>query len=129
MHDSRGRLLIVDDDVSMRASFSLIFAELGYEVRSCGDGVSAQSEIWKEIPDILLSSLEPALMSGLDFLAAVRCRFPSIRVIAMGAALSGNSIPAGVAADAFYQNGAGLDRLIEILDSLTMTNRSNSRLS
>jgi CheY-like chemotaxis protein len=129
MHDARGKILIVDGDVSIRTSLSLIFTELGYRVRSCKDGLSAESEIQKEIPDVLLSDLNLAPMSGLEFLTVVRRWFPSIRVIAMGGAFSGNRVPPGVPADAFYRKGGGPDRLIEAVDALTQPKRSDCRLS
>lgn len=129
MPELQAKLLIVDDDFLVRTSLSLIFAELGYETRLCADGALAEAEIWEEIPDILISDLEAIDISGLNLLTAVRRRFSSIRVIAMGGAFSGNCIPPGVAADAFYQKGAGPDRLIEIVDGMTRKGRSDSRLS
>jgi DNA-binding NarL/FixJ family response regulator len=98
-------------------------------VRSCEDGLSAESEIRKEIPDVLLSDLNLASTPGLAFLTVVRHWFPSIRVIAMGGAFSGNRVPPGVAADAFYQKGGGPNRLIEIVDALTQPKWPESRLS
>jgi hypothetical protein len=44
-------------------------------------------------------------MSGLDLMSPVRRQFPSIRVIAMSGAFSGNCIPQGVDADAFDEKG------------------------
>ena len=77
----------------------------------------------------MLSDLKPARTSGLEFLRAVRRGYPSIRVIAMGAAFSGDGVPPGIPADAFYERGAGSVRLIEAVDALTRPDRPNSRLS
>jgi DNA-binding NtrC family response regulator len=129
MLNKPAKLLIVDDDVSIRVSLSLIFSELGYRVRSGENGFSALSEIRKEIPDVLLSDLNMACMSGVRFLMVVRRRFPSIRVIAMGGVFSGNHVPHGVAADALYQKGAGPVRLIDAVDAMTRPDRSTKRLS
>ncbi len=129
MLEARGKLLIVDEDDSIRTSLSPIFSQLGYHVRSCGDGFSALTEIREELPDVLLSDLSMAGMPVLKFLIVVRRWFPSIRVLAMGGAFSGNRVPAGVAADAFYQKGAGPARLIEQVDAMTQPKRSARRLS
>ena len=129
MPNARRNLLIVDDDDSIRISLSLIFSELGYRVRSCPDGFSALSEARKEIPDVLLSDLNMKGMPGLKFLIEVRRWFPSIRVIAMTGVFSGNRVPTGVAADALYQKGAGPLRLIQAVDAMAQSKRSDSRLS
>ena len=129
MPDSRGSLLIVDDDESIRVSLSLIFSALGYRVRSVDEGFSALVEIQNEIPDVLLVDINMALMPGMEFLSAVRRSFPSVRVVAMTGVLSGNRTRPDIAADAFYQKGAGPSRLIEYVDVMTQPLRAVSRLS
>jgi DNA-binding NtrC family response regulator len=129
MPDTRGSLLIVDDDESIRVSLSLIFSARGYRVRSGEDGFSALAEIQNEIPDVLLADVNMARMPGMEFLAAVRRSFPSVRVIAMTGVFSGNRARPDIAADAFYQKGAGPSRLIEYVDVMTQPLRAVSRLS
>ena len=129
MLDKPAKLLIVDDDASIRTSLSLIFSELGYRVRTGENGFSALSKIRNDIPDVLLSDLNMARISGVKFLMVVRFWFPSIRVIAMGGVFSGNRVPHGIAADALYQKGAGPIRLIEAVDAMTRSDRSTKRLS
>jgi len=70
-----------------------------------------------------------ALMPGMEFLSAVRRSFPSVRVVAMTGVLSGNRTRPDIAADAFYQKGAGPSRLIEYVDVMTQPLRAVSRLS
>lgn len=115
MPDSRLRLLVVEDEFSLRETFSLVFRQLGYDVRSAEDGFSALSEMRQEVPDILLSDLNMPGMSGFELLSVVRRRFPAIPVIAMSGAFSGNEVPPGVAADGFFQKGGGIDRLLRII--------------
>lgn len=86
-------------------------------MRTAADGFSALAEIEREVPDILISDLHMPGMSGFELLRVVRRQFPSIRVIAISA-FSGEEIPAGVAADAFFQKGRGFGNLLMILESL-----------
>lgn len=116
MPDGNVKLLIVEDEVSIRMLLSQIFTELGYKVRSAEDGFSALLEIRHETPDIILSDLHMPGMSGFELLSVVRRRFPAIRVIAMSGTFSGDGVPPGVAADAFYEKGTDLDSLLQILD-------------
>lgn len=116
----RTSLLVVDDDIQLRRSLSTLFAEMGYRVRSSEDGFSALVEIEKEIPDIVLSDLNMPGMSGFELLSVVCARFPGIRVIAMSGTYSGDRAPPGVAADAFYQKGANLASLLQIVKAMTL---------
>jgi CheY-like chemotaxis protein len=119
MPPGKAKLLIVDDDPQMRTLLSVILAESGYRVRSAEDGFSALAEIRKEIPDIILSDLNMPGMSGFELLSVVRRRFPAIQVIALSGAFSGDGIPPGIAADAFYEKGTNLDSLFQIVESMT----------
>ena len=84
-------------------------------MRSAEDGFSALAEIRREVPGVLLSDLNMPGMSGFELLSVVRRRFPSIQVIAMSGAFSGDGIQPGVAADAFYAKGANLRNLLQTL--------------
>ncbi len=113
------KFLVVDDDMLLRKSLSAILKGFGHSVRSAEDGFSALAEVRNEIPDIILSDLNMPGMSGFELLSVVRRRFPAIRVIAMSGAFSGDSVPSGVLADAFYDKGAGLGSLLQIVKAMT----------
>lgn len=120
------KLLIVDDEESIRLSLSQILTEFGYSVRSAVDGFSALSEMRQEIPDIILSDLNMPGMSGFELLSVIRRRFPKIHVIAMSGKFSGDGVPPGVAADAFYEKGTDLGSLLQIVEAMTCQERSPS---
>ena len=101
--------------------------ENGYTTRSAENGLSALAEIRLEVPDFLISDLNMPGMSGFELLRVVRREFPSIRVIAMSGAFSGDEVPSGVVADAFFQKGRGIGELLRIIKSLPC--RSNGRSS
>ena len=123
MPESKARLLIVDDEPSIRSSMSHVLAEIGYGVRCAEDGFSALGELRKEIPDILLSDLNMPGMTGFELLSAVRRRFPAIWTVAMSGMFSGDEVPSGVAADAFYQKGSSMGSLLRILEALPRPER------
>jgi CheY-like chemotaxis protein len=118
MPDTSAKLLIVDDEPLIQMSMSRVLTEIGYRVRSASDGFSALHEIRKEIPDILVSDLNMPNMSGFELLSVVRRRIPAIKVIAMSGAFSGDEVPSGVAADAFYQKGSSIVALLRIMETL-----------
>jgi CheY-like chemotaxis protein len=123
MLEARPGILIVDDEPSVRNSMALVLTEMGYQVRSAEDGLSALSEMRQEIPEILLSDLNMPGMSGWELLMEVRRLFPAIKVVAMSGAFCGNEAPSGVFADAFYQKGCGVSALLQILSALPQMTR------
>lgn len=125
MPNAKVKLLIVDDEVSLRTSFSLVFTTFGHSVRSAEDGFSALGQIRMEMPDILLSDLNMPRMSGFELLSVVRRRFPAIKVIAMSGAFSGDTVPVGIVADAFYEKGSSPGALLEIVRAMAQTDRSS----
>lgn len=125
MPNAKVKLLIVDDEVSLRSSLSQIFTSFGHSVRSAEDGFSALDQIRNEMPDILLSDLNMPGMSGFELLSVVRRRFPKIQVIAMSGAFSGETVPPGIVADAFYEKGSRPGTLLEMVRAMANKERSS----
>jgi CheY-like chemotaxis protein len=116
-------LLIVDDDATLRVCLSAVLSSLGYRVRGAADGFSALALLRQEIPDIIVSDLNMPGMSGFEFLSVVRRRFPAIQVIAMSSAVTSDGVPAGVAADTFYQKGSGPGSLLQSIQAMASPDR------
>jgi CheY-like chemotaxis protein len=96
-------ILLVDDEFSLRVSNSLILKKAGYHVVTAEHGFDALLQLQTMTPDIIISDLNMPQMSGFEFLSVVRRRFPEIPVLAVsGAYDSGDQVPGGVIADAFY---------------------------
>ena len=100
------RILVVDDDESVRAVFTVMLREKGYEVSTAENGFDALLKLKDVvIPDVIISDLNMPKMSGFEFLSVVRRRFPKISVIASSGAYGSRDVPTGVLADAFYAKG------------------------
>jgi len=112
-------LLIVDDEPATRSLLSQIFGKMGHSVRTAKDGFTALEEIREAMPDVILSDLHMPGMSGFELLSVVRRRLPGIYVIATSGAYSGDGVPFGIAADAFYEKATGFKSLIDLMDAAT----------
>jgi len=123
MHNTKASLLIVDDEPLIRTALSAILTEMGWRVRTAQDGFSGLEEIQREVPEVLLSDLNMPGMTGFELLTVVRRKFPTVMTVAMSGAFSGNEVPSGVAADAFYQKGSSLGSLLMIIEALPKTER------
>jgi len=123
---AKANLLIVDDEPSICLALCHILIDSGYTVRAAEDGFSALAKIRQEIPDILLSDLNMPGMSGLELLSVVSRRFPAMQAIAMSGTFSGGTVPPGVCADAFYAKGTHPDSLLQLLATMTHSERRPS---
>jgi CheY-like chemotaxis protein len=105
---SKHEVLIVEDHDGVRESLELLLKSAGYTVSTAIHGFDALLQLKKHLPDVVLSDLNMPQMSGFELLSVVRRRFPQISVIAMSVAYySGDSVPSGVIADAFYSKDQG----------------------
>ena len=126
---SKHEILVVDDERSVRESFALMLQASGYQVSSAEDGFDALLQMKRRLPAIVLSDLNMPQMSGFEFLSVVRRRFPQVSVIAMsGAYHSGDTVPGGVIADAFYAKGqCNPQSLLRIVADLIQTSAAHAR--
>jgi CheY-like chemotaxis protein len=123
------RILVVDDDESVREVFALMLRKEGYEVATAENGFDALLKL-KEvvIPDVIISDLNMPKMSGFEFLSVVRRRFPKISVIASSGAYGSKVVPTGVLADAFYAKGEGhAETLLSTVAALIQTSATRAR--
>jgi CheY-like chemotaxis protein len=101
----KNRVLVVDDDESIRELFTLLLRKEGYEVTAAENGFDGLLKLKLLVPDVIISDLNMPKMSGFEFLSVVRRRFPEISVIASSGAYGSRVLPTGVLADAFYAKG------------------------
>ena len=131
----RYKILVVDDDESVRRSLDLLLTAEGYEVFTGVNGFDGLLQIKRAMPEIITSDLNMPQMSGFEFLSVVRRRFPRIPVIAISGAFSSpEAVPGGVIADAFYAKGQHqptvllkmIADLIQTADTITREHEASS---
>ncbi len=121
-HSSKTRILVVDDDVTVRDTISRLLQEEGYQVTTAVDGFDALLNLQEEVPDLILSDLNMPQMSGFELLSVVRQRFPKVMVVASSGVYESNAVPNGVIADAFYAKGQqSANTLLKIIAKLVRT--------
>lgn len=95
------RILVVDDDPSIREVSKLVLGSQGYEVGTASNGFEALVMLRGSLPDAIISDLKMPSMSGFEFLSVVRRRFPNIPVIAISGEYN-VSPPVNLLADAYF---------------------------
>ncbi|HEX4604646.1 MAG TPA: response regulator [Candidatus Angelobacter sp.] len=101
----RFRVLFVDDEPAVRTTGAAVLEAAGYEVLAAADGLEALNALDDAQPDLIISDLRMPNMSGFEFLAVVRNRFPQIPTIALSGEYVTDNIPDGLLADTFFQKG------------------------
>jgi two-component system, response regulator, stage 0 sporulation protein F len=76
-----GRILIVDDEQSVREVLSEYFTEQGYAVESAGDGEEALAIVQRSLPDLVLLDVRMPGIDGVETLRRLRGIAPDLAVI------------------------------------------------
>jgi DNA-binding NtrC family response regulator len=85
MSESKGKILIVDDEANARAALSEILREEGYETETAADGFKALGKLGAFAPDLILTDLKMPGLDGIGLLEEVRTASPTAVVVVMTA--------------------------------------------
>ena len=77
----RRRILVVDDDESLRRVTQLQLQEAGYDVLTAPNGEQALPLVEAEAPALVISDLKMPGVSGLELLKKIRESFPQTSVL------------------------------------------------
>ena len=83
--DGVERILIVDDDPSMRTALIESVRRLGYAVQGAADGADALERIGRFRPWLVLTDLKMPRMTGLDLIKELKVRAPQAAIVLMTA--------------------------------------------
>lgn len=75
------KILIVDDEKSMRDFLGIVLKKEGYSVSTASDGDEANRAIQKDIYDLVITDIKMPRLDGLDFLKAVKSVSPETIVL------------------------------------------------
>jgi len=78
-----GKILVVDDEVSIRESLELILHKSGYTVSTCSNGSEAVQMVKKKDFDIVITDLKMDGLSGINVLDRIKKIKPETLVIMM----------------------------------------------
>ncbi len=87
----RARILIVDDEASMRELLAIVLRREGYDVSLAGNGAAAVAALESESFDLLISDIKMPDMSGVEVLRAARRLDPEMMAIMITAYASTES--------------------------------------
>ena len=111
------KILVVDDDDSLRELLCMHLASAGYEVSEAADGISAGYLVLKNPPDLILSDISMPYMDGFEFVAALKSdpTLPYIPVIFLTSLEDGDHRGKELGAVGYLTKPVRADRLFEMV--------------
>lgn len=99
------RILLVDDEPSIRVVLSAVLHEAGFSIEVAEDGFDALRKIQNAMPDLVITDLRMPNMNGFELLAVLRARFPELPTVVISGEFLINDVNSSIA-DAFFQKGS-----------------------
>ena len=111
------KILIVDDDESMRELLRMHLASAGYEVSTAPDAISAGYLVLKNPPDLIVTDIDMPHMDGFEFVAAMKsdATLPKIPVIFLTSMEDGDGRGKELGAVGYLTKPVRADRLLELV--------------
>ena len=111
------KILVVDDDDSLRELLRMHLASAGYEVSTAADGISAGYQVLKNPPDLILSDVNMPHMDGFELIAALKsdATLPNIPVIFLTSMEDGDHRGKELGAVGYLTKPVRADRLLELV--------------
>jgi len=111
------RILVVDDDDSIRELLRLHLSAAGYEVQVAEDAIAAGYLVLKGPPDLIITDVSMPHMDGFEFVAALRAdgALPRIPVIFLTSMEDGDARGRELGAVGYVTKPVRSDRLLALV--------------
>jgi CheY-like chemotaxis protein len=121
----KARVLVVDDDVSVRESLQKVLEVAGYEVVMAGGGLEAAVRFEPEQIDMLLLDLNLPNQSGWEVLEHLTTRYPLVPVIIITGLPGQFSTALAAGADALFEKPIEVPPLLKTMERLLAEPKEN----
>src|SRR6059058_4231706 len=117
------RLLIIDDDVTLRQSLTKHLEHAGHEVRQAADGDAGVRAYERHAADVVIVDILMPGQGGLQTIGRLRREWPAVKIVAMSGVKSAGAIDVGghavaLGADRFVTKPFEADTLVALVDTL-----------
>jgi two-component system chemotaxis response regulator CheY len=111
------RILVVEDDASLRDLLRLHLSAAGYEVQTAEDGIAAGYKVLKAPPDLIITDVNMPNMDGFEFVAALKAdkSLPPIPVIFLTSVEDGDQRSRELGAVGYVTKPVRADRLLALV--------------
>jgi two-component system, chemotaxis family, chemotaxis protein CheY len=111
------RILIIDDDESMRELLRLHLSSAGYDVEVAEDAIAAGYMVLKKPPDLIISDVDMPHLDGFQFIEALRAdkTLPEIPVIFLTSMEEGDQRGRSLGVAGYITKPVRADRLLALV--------------
>lgn len=111
------KILVVDDDESIRELLRLHLSGAGYEVDVAADAISAGYMVLRRAPDLIITDIAMPHMDGFEFVAALKAdkSLPDIPVVFLTSIEDGDHRGKELGAVGYITKPVRADRLLSIV--------------
>jgi two-component system chemotaxis response regulator CheY len=110
------RVLVIDDDPSIRQVVTYVLTDEGHEVAEAADGAAALAAIARQHPDVILLDMKMPGLDGWAFVERYRARYGRrAPIVVLTAAQDAARRAAEVEAEAHLAKPFDLDAVIELV--------------
>jgi two-component system chemotaxis response regulator CheY len=111
------KILVVDDDQSLRDLLRLHLSNAGYDVRVAEDGIAAGYMVLRDPPDLIITDVNMPHMDGFEFVAALRSdsTLPAVPVIFLTSVVDGDEIGKQLGAVGYLTKPVRADKLLDLV--------------
>ena len=111
------RILVVDDDDSIRDMIEIVLAAEGYAVRTAAHGAAALELVEESPPRLILLDMRMPVLDGWGFARAYRQRpGPHAPIVVLTAARDAAARAAEIQADGYLGKPFNLGELLDLVD-------------
>lgn len=120
------KILVVDDEATIRSFFEVLLTRSGYQVITAEDGVTGLACFEEHLPDLVITDIYMPRKNGLELITEIRAMCPQQRIVAM-AAIIGSAHQEAIAAgaDDTLQKPFGVADLLEKIATWLETSPPN----
>ena len=86
---SKARILVIDDDATIRTVMQRLLGRVGYEVFLSEDGCSGLEAYDAQLPDLVITDYRMPRKDGLEVIAEIKSRNPEQKVLLVAASSEG----------------------------------------
>ncbi len=111
------RILVVEDDDSLRELLRMHLSSAGYEVFAAPDGIAAGYEVLRRPPDLIISDVNMPHMDGFEFVQALKSdrTVPDIPVIFLTSMEEGDHRGKELGAVGYITKPVRADKLLKLV--------------
>jgi DNA-binding NtrC family response regulator len=108
------RVLVVDDDASLRLTLALLLRARGFEVEDAGSAEEALSRLAAAPFDAVVTDVRMGSISGCELACRAKRERPGLKVVLMSGFCQAEEVAAS-GADGFMEKPPDLDELVGLL--------------